>query len=155
MNFREASIQDLSQLKKIEQAIIEYERQFAKHLKEDPIEYYDLKNLIERDDAIVMLAVNSNEIIGTAYALIKKSAPYKLHKYYAYLGFMYVSPEFRGKGINGELIKELINWSKTKGVFEFQLDVYAENKSAIEAYKKSNFRPNLLNMRMNVQEKNN
>ncbi len=152
MTIREATIQDIKELKHIEQAIIQYERQFATDLKDDPIEYYDLEDLIHSKDASVIVAVIENNIIGSAYALIKTSKPFKFSKQYAYLGFMYVSPKFRGTGINGKIIDSLILWSKQKGVTEFQLDVYVENKSAIEAYTKKNFKPTLLNMRMTIND---
>lgn len=152
MEIREADIHDLEKLKQIEQAIILYERQFAHNLKADPIEYYNLKELMLSEHANVVVAVINNEIIGTAYALIKSSKPYQTTDQYAYLGFMYVSPDFRGKGINGLIIDALIHWSKQKGITEFQLDVYIDNKSAIDAYTKRNFKPNLLNMRMNIDD---
>jgi GNAT superfamily N-acetyltransferase len=60
---------------------------------------------------------------------------------------MYVEPEYRGKGINGTLIKKLISWAKSKNIHEIQLDVYAENDSALKAYEKLGFKPDLLKMR--------
>ena len=61
---------------------------------------------------------------------------------------MYVVPEHRGKGLNGGLIKELVQWAKDRDIHEVQLDVYAENQSAIKAYTKLGFKPDLLKMRL-------
>jgi ribosomal protein S18 acetylase RimI-like enzyme len=145
---REAVTDELKILQEFEQGVIQYERPFAPNLKEDPIVYYDIQNLIEREDAHVLVVVVDNKLVGSGYALIKKSAPYKNPDHYVYLGFMYISPEQRGNGLNGALIKELVQWAKYRDIHEVQLDVYAENKSAIKAYTKLGFKPHLLKMRL-------
>ncbi len=152
VNIREATIEDLPILKAFEQGIIQFERPFAPNLKDDPIQYYDLKALILREDAQVIVAVVDGEIIGSGYALIKESVCYKKPDKYAYLGFMYVSPKFRGQGINGKIIDSLTEWAKKKNLTELQLDVYAENEVAINAYRKRKFKPDLLKMRLSLEE---
>ncbi len=152
IKIREAKMGDLNTLKLFEQSVIQYERSFAPNLKEDPIQYYDLIDLIQRKDAHLIVATTNTEIIGSGYALIKNSKPYKKPEKYAYLGFMYVSPEFRGQGINGKIIDHLTDWAKQRGLRELQLDVYAENEIAINAYKKRKFKPDLLKMRLNLNQ---
>lgn len=149
---RKALIKDLPTLKLFEQEIIKYERPFAPNLKEDPITYYDLEDLINRKDAEVLIAEIDHEVIGSGYALIKNSAPYKKPDTYAYLGFMFVKPNHRGKGINGKLTKQLIAWANEQQISEIQLDVYADNVNAINAYKKIGFKADLLIMRLNTDD---
>ena len=150
LNFeiRTAVLQDLETLKKFEQDIIGYERPFAPNLKKDPIIYYDIKDLIVRADAEVLVVVVDKLLVGSGYALINKSPPYKDPEHYAYLGFMYVAPDHRGKGLNGALCTKLIDWAKDRNITEVQLDVYAQNKSALDAYTKIGFKPDLLKMRL-------
>jgi len=152
IQIREAEFNDIDKLKLFEQGVIQYERPFAPNLKDDPIVYYDLRNLMEREDARIAVACIDTEIVGSGYALIKDSRPYKQPEKFAYLGFMYVLPKYRGKGINGKIIDDLILWAKQKKLTEIQLDVYAENTSAINAYRKRNFKPDLLKMRLNTEE---
>ena len=64
---------------------------------------------------------------------------------------MYVIPEYRGKGINKKVLDYLIAWGKNKGFNEFQLTVYAQNESAIKAYKKSGFSFETITMRINLE----
>ncbi|MEO9870694.1 N-acetyltransferase family protein [Ekhidna sp.] len=152
LEIREALLEDLQILKTFEQGIIQFERPFASNLKKDPVEYYDLKELILRHDAHVLVATIEGEIVGSGYALIKNSKPYFDPEQYVYLGFMFVSPQHRGKGINGEITERLVGWAKSKNLFEIQLDVYAENESALSAYKKMGFKPDLLKMRLVIPE---
>jgi ribosomal protein S18 acetylase RimI-like enzyme len=149
---REAVIEDLQILKIFEQEIIQFERPFASNIKKDPVTYYDLKELILRKDAQVLVAIIEKEIVGSGYALIKKSEPYFEPEQYVYLGCMFVSPQHRGKGINGKITGVLIEWAKSKNLSEIQLDVYAANESATKAYKKIGFKPDLLKMRLNIKE---
>jgi len=152
IKIREAKRDDLNTLKLFEQAIISYERPFAPNLKEDPITYYDLGNLIERKDADIVVATIDSEIVGSGYSLIKNSKPYIKPEQYAYLGFMYVLPKYRGKEINKMIIERLINKAKERNMTEIQLDVYAENESALKAYTKIGFKPDILKMRLNTEE---
>ena len=64
---------------------------------------------------------------------------------------MYVIPKFRGYGLNGKIIDHLIDWAKTRNLSEIQLDVYAENESAVNAYKKRGFNADVLKMRINTE----
>lgn len=149
---REALLEELPILKIFEQEIIQFERPFASNLKKDPVVYYDLKELILRKDAHVLVAIIDEEIVGSGYALIKNSKPYFGPEQYVYLGFMFVLPQHRGKGINGKITERLIEWAKSKNLSEIQLDVYAENDSALNAYKKAGFKPDLLKMRLVIPE---
>ena len=152
LHIRKAEIKDLNTLKEFEQEIIKFERPFDPNLKQDPITYYDLSELIQREDAQVVVATIDGELVGSGYALIKNSMPYKKPTQYAYFGFMYVSPEFRGNRINGKVVESLLDWAKEKKITEIQLDVYAENKIALNAYAKIGFQPDLLKMRLNLEE---
>ncbi len=152
LNIREAILDDLPTLKAFEQEIIRYERPFAPNLKKDPISYYDIKGLIQRDDAHVLVATDRNRIIASGYALVKNSKPYFQPGQYAYLGFMFVAPDYRGQGINGTINQNLITWAKKRGLSEIQLEVYASNDSAIRAYLKMGFQPDILKMRLNTEE---
>lgn len=63
---------------------------------------------------------------------------------------MYVEPEFRGQGINTLVLDYLKDWSKTKKVSYFSLDVYADNEVAIKSYEKVGFKSSLLEMTMSL-----
>ena len=56
--------------------------------------------------------------------------------------------DHRGKGLNGALCTKLIDWAKNRNISDIQLDVYAQNKSALDAYAKIGFKPDLLKMRL-------
>jgi GNAT superfamily N-acetyltransferase len=55
----------------------------------------------------VVVAEAGNKIIASGYARIDRSRPFLRHSSHAYLGFMYVLPEYRGQGINKRIIDAL------------------------------------------------
>ena len=150
IKIRPAEIDELERLKEIEQLIIQAEHDFERNFRDGEIFYYDLEALINSNDAIVLVAESEGEIIATGYAKIKPSLDYLLDDIHAYLGFMFVEPEFRGKGVIQDIIRELISWSKLKGMTVVCLEVLNKNDSAIKAYKQLGFEKNLVEMRLDL-----
>jgi len=152
---RPATVGDLNTLLEFEQGIVEAERPFDKTLASGVIHYYDLKEMIGSSQAEVMVAEVNAEIIGSGFARIEKSKSYLAHSHHAYLGFMYVRPEFRGKGVNKKIIDALKAWAKKKNILELRLEVYHQNTSAIRAYEKLGFNKNLIEMRLDLNDSHN
>lgn len=149
---RKAKTQDLPTLYEFEQGVITAERPFDPFLKDNPISYYDIKDLIESQLSEVIIAETDEKIIGVGYVQIRESKPYWKEKHFGYLGFMYVHPRFRGKGVNKIIIDHLKDWARSKNVTELRLDVYAENTKAIRAYEKAGFKEHMLEMRLNLDD---
>jgi GNAT superfamily N-acetyltransferase len=147
---RKATSPDLEILLTFEQGIIETERPFDVTLKKGRISYYDLREIIAQDDAEIAVAELNGVIIASGYATIENSKPYLRHEKHAHLGFMFVSPLHRGKGINRLVIEFLKQWAVSKNIHELRLDVYFENTSAIHAYEKIGFSKHMIEMRMSI-----
>ena len=147
---RDAVLEDLPTLKEFEQEIIRAERPFDPTIRPDPINYYDLADYVAREDVKVVVAEVQGKLVASGYALRKKARHYLDHEDYAYLGYMYTKPEFRGKGIIQKLIEILKQWAKSQGLVEVRLTVYHENLPAIKAYEKSGFKSHLNEMRIRL-----
>ncbi|RTE52658.1 GNAT family N-acetyltransferase [Arenibacter aquaticus] len=147
---RKATLTDLMTLKSFEQEIIRAERPYDPTLDEHPISYYDLRELILSNSAIVMVAEINARLIGSGYGQIREAKSYLIHESYAYLGFMYTHPGYRGKGVNKAIVEALKDWSKSKGLTEIRLTVYKDNTKAIKAYEKAGFREHIVEMRTEV-----
>ncbi len=145
---RTATLGDLDLLLEFEQAIIEAERPFDDTIRTGAnVRYYDLRDLISSSDSEVVIAELGSEMIGSGYARIEVSEAYLKHAEHSYLGFMYVVPQYRGKGVNRKIIDALESWSRAQGVTEMQLEVYADNAIAIKAYEKSGYSSVIVTMR--------
>ena len=152
IKIRKASLLDLKQLLYFEQDLIKSERPFDPTLNPGPINYYDLKTMLTSPLAEVVVAESDNKIIASGYARIDKSKPFLKHSHHAYLGFMYVVPEYRGQGINKKIMDVLKDWAVSQNITEFSLEVYYDNASAIKAYEKIGFSRYILEMRYNLDD---
>jgi ribosomal protein S18 acetylase RimI-like enzyme len=148
---RPATHKDLPALLQFEQGVIDTERAFDPTLKSGHTQYYDLPYMIEATHIKLLVAVHNGNIVGSGYARIEAAKPYLQHSQHAYLGFMYVLPEYRGKGVNKAIISALENWALETGVTEMRLEVYTENAPAIKAYEKAGFLKHMLQMRKAVK----
>lgn len=151
MHVRTALLSDLADLLTFEQGIITAERPFDPTLKPGEIHYYDLAELINSENSEVIVAEVEGKLVGSGYAKTLTAKPYLQHEKYAYLGFMYVLPEYRGQGVNQAIVSELLAWAKNRGLSEVRLEVYDENISAKKAYEKVGFRGHMLEMRLAVE----
>lgn len=155
IKIRKASMVDLGQLLAFEQDLIKMERPFDPTIKPNPVNYYDLKSMLTSPLAEVVVAETGDKIIASGYARIDRSKPFLKHSNHAYLGFMYVLPEYRGQGINKRIIDALKNWAAIQNITEFSLEVYYDNVSAIKAYEKIGFSKYILEMRFNLDDERN
>ncbi|NOZ48401.1 MAG: GNAT family N-acetyltransferase [Chlorobi bacterium] len=149
---RKATLEDLPTLLKFEQGIIETERPMDPTIKDGDINYYDITELITSDDSEIYVVELDGEIVASGYAQIKNDRYYLKHQKQGYLGFMFVSEEHRGKGLNKLIIKALIEWCKYRNIHEIRLNVYDKNPSAIKAYEKVGFSKHMINMRLNLHQ---
>lgn len=147
---RQAAFADLHILRLFEQGVIQAERPFDITLANDPIQYYDIDTMITAPHIELVVAEVDNEVVASGYARIEDAQPYLRHKQYAYLGFMYVVPGHRGRGINQKIVDALKQWTKDQGITEMRLEVYCDNLPAIRAYEKIGFEQLLITMRSSI-----
>ena len=104
--------------------------------------------MIGADDVQILVAECDGKLVGSGYARIEPAKDYLKYRRYAYLGFMYVRPQFRGRGVNKMIVEGLKQWCLEKYINEMRLEVYGENLPAVKAYEKAGFKRILTWMRM-------
>ena len=149
MNFtiRKAELTDMPTLLQFEQGVVEAERPFTPRMKAGPAEYYDMQELITAPHIYLAVAELDGKLIGSGYARIETAKHYLNHAQQAYLGFMYVLPQYRGKGVNARILSELEAWAANQNVSELRLEVYHQNIIALKAYEKAGFEGYMLQVR--------
>lgn len=151
IHIRPATTADLPTLLQFEQGVITAERPMDPTIKEGPINYYDIPAMIASPNIQLLVAELDGHPIASGYARIETGRHYLKHTHHAYLGFMYVDPTHRGKGVNQLIIDSLRQWARTRNITELRLDVYSVNEPAIRAYEKAGFHHHLVQMRSPVQ----
>lgn len=148
---RKAIPADLDTLLIFEQGVIHAERPFDPTLKREHVRYYDIEKMMAATGVELVVAELNGELIGSGYARIENAKPYLKHHQYAYLGFMYVVPAYRGMGINKRIINTLETWAASQNITELRLDVYYANDAAVKAYEKSGFNNHMIAMRKGLK----
>ena len=151
IKYRKARLEDLPVLYEFEQQIIVTERPFDPTLKPGHINYYDLKAKILEKTSEVIVGMSGDEVISSGYASIKTPEPYLDFDRYAYMGFMYVRAEYRGKGVIRRLIVKLEEWALSQNINEVRLEVYDDNAAALRAYEKAGFKRHMVEMRRRIK----
>ncbi len=148
LTIRQATSADLPTLLEFEQGVVIAERPFNSKIKDGTVHYYDLAALLVSDLSMVLVAEVDGVVIGCGHATIKESDHFLAHEHDSYLGLMYVEPEYRGQGVVQQIMRNLLDWSRGRGVHDFYLDVYADNDAAVRAYEKFGFKSSQIEMKM-------
>ena len=150
ITIRTAKHEDLPSLLEFEQGVIAAERPFCSDMQDEKFHYYDIAELLAREQAHVVVAeVEDNDkkqLVAAGYADIREARHYYTYDKISYLGFMYVSPQWRGQGLNKLIMNALFDWSHKQGLEHFVLDVFSDNEPAKKAYEKVGFKAHLTEM---------
>jgi ribosomal protein S18 acetylase RimI-like enzyme len=148
---RKAALKDLATLNRFQQGIVDAERVFDSTIKDGAVQYYDIASMLADDEIHFVVAEAGMRVVGCGYARIEAAKHYLKHPVHAYLGLMYVDPEYRGRAVNLAVIAALKNWSVSRGVTEMRLEAYRDNLAAIKAYEKAGFVPWVIDMRLDLR----
>ena len=148
---RKATQKDLPVLMEFMNGLVEAERPMDPTIKDGPVVYYDLSEIMTNEESDLFVVEINNELVASGYAKIKDDRHYLKHKKQGYLGFMFVPKQHRGKQLNKLIIDALLKWCKSRNIFEIRLDVYDDNISAINAYMKVGFKKHMINMRLDIE----
>jgi RimJ/RimL family protein N-acetyltransferase len=148
--FRPATTEDIGALRQFEQGIVSAERPYDPTLRPEGVQYYDIEAMLRADNVRFIVAERGERLLGCGFARVDSAKPYLNHARQAYLGLMYVDPDFRGQSINGAIVERLKQWCRDQGVTELRLDVYSDNSVALGAYEKAGFRRHMIEMRLQL-----
>jgi GNAT superfamily N-acetyltransferase len=109
-----------------------------------------LKKNIYSKNALVLVLVDKNKVVGYSLNLIKQNIPvFKVEKLGEFSD-LYIKKEYRGKGIASKFKEETIKWFKSKGIKHASIMVWPQNKFAYNIYKKWGFIDQHLEMRLKL-----
>ncbi|WP_262365325.1 GNAT family N-acetyltransferase [Halobacillus karajensis] len=102
-------------------------------LEEVEIKYFDL---YKRKKATHFVIENNNEIIACAGAFIKEDLPYCFYKQseYGFIGDVYVTNNFRRKGLAQGLTHKTLEWFSTKNIQTVRLLASEDAKELYKAF---------------------
>ena len=99
------------------------------------------------DQAIFIVLSEEKITIGLA-ALYRSSTDQKSGE----MAQVWISPEYRRRGIGKELLDKVIHWGKENGIADFEARIMEGNEQAIAFYKKNNFTETGIEVQNNIKE---
>ena len=120
----------------------ETEQQFEPLLvfsQEEATERYTQE--LENPNALLLVAEDTNAVVGYLYAHADRIEYFNTEKRECEIEVVYVSEEYRRKGVAQELVEACIAWAKTKNVFRIKAGAYTQNIASQQAFNKYGFKP--------------
>ena len=147
LNIRQACIEDISVIKKLQFQLYEYHQANLPDdfLSPEEIEQkIDLHKIIESEKSIFLIAESNEQLVGYIFGELwdRKSWTLKQRKI-ASIEQIIVEPNFRSQGVGLKLIEAFEDNAISKGGEELWLEVYSFNESALSLYRKAGIEPKI------------
>jgi len=110
-----------------------------------------LRTLINRDDAIAIVARERLDVVGYAVGRITTLPSFFEHRYRGYIHDVFVKPEHRRRGIGRQLVEEILRWLELRSVTLVELTV-AANNDAIPFWERLGFRVYMHQMKRDLPD---
>jgi len=110
-----------------------------------------LRTLMGRDDAIAVVAKDGARIIGYAIGRITALPPFFEHRYRGYIHDVYVRDGYRRRGIGRQMVQQILDWLRHRGVHLVELTV-AANNDAVRFWERLGFHTYMHQMKLELRE---
>ncbi|MCW2758902.1 MAG: GCN5-related N-acetyltransferase, partial [Nocardioidaceae bacterium] len=102
-------------------------------------------DLIDDPDALVLVAVAGNAVVGHLVGTLSPPSPMWLASR-AELVSTHVDSTQRGLGIGGRLVAEFRSWAASRGAARVEVSAYAANDGALRFYRRHGFVPHTVDL---------
>ncbi len=111
-----------------------------KRKREAPRLFADsIRKRIHSRNGTVIVAEESNELVGYGVISLRKDPPVYVENTNAYISDLFVVKAWRGRGVSSKLKEELLAWARRKGERNISLNVFLANRHARSIYERWGF----------------
>ena len=140
MIIRKAKKEDAKELNWLLTLLIRDEKQYDDSINEEFVVTNMYENYIEDTNRYIIVAEDNNKIVGYLYGYLKDN-DITVTKKSSLIDALFITLEYRHKGIANQLINEFKNWSKNNNVDTIEIGVCSQNIKARNLYLKHRFKP--------------
>lgn len=152
ISLRQATVEDVSILQKLNQEVFVEDFQYDNDLDMDWAMGEKGKNYftkaVSSNESACFVAEIDNKAVGYL-SIGYKRTPFRKNRYLE-VENIGVSPEFRSQGIGAELIKKARDWGREHGFSRLFVNSYFNNSRAVEFYKRNGFAEIDLGLEMEI-----
>ena len=116
--------------------------------KETKYSKEEIKDIMESNDKGIFVAVNtSDEVVGyTFFEIHIPTSDQLVHNKTLYIDDLCIDENYRGNGIGTKLYENALKYAKEIGCYNLTLNVWYDNKNALNFYKKIGLTPQKIEM---------
>lgn len=154
ITIRKANLKDLNEIVRLNFDLFKKEyKDFDKSLNlewsnREGKEYF--KDRVCQKNGFAWVAEDGKKIVGYLCGGICDRKDYRKKAKYAELENMFISNQYRNQGLGGKLARFFIKWCKENKVNYISVTASAQNKQAIEFYRKLGFEDYDLTLEMKI-----
>lgn len=102
----------------------------------------DFEQLLERPRSVAFVAEIGDSLAGFIAGNIERNLPDRLPEEHATVGYLWVEPGFRRRGLAKKLFEEVAGWARTQeGISHFEMAVLSADSGAAEFWRSIGFTP--------------
>lgn len=140
MQIRKANSGDISQIEELLYQVHKIHADVRPDLFRKGSKKYsssELERILNAENTPVFVAVDNEVVMGYIFCVLQESCKEMLMNIKTlYIDDFCVSKKFRGREVGTELYNYAVDYAKTKECYHVTLNVWADNMSAVNFYKK-------------------
>lgn len=154
VKIRKASLKDLEIIYNLNIDLAKHELRFDQIRKRPQKKkryrygYKNLREKLKKRDYRFFVVEDEGKTVGFIEGCIRKTPSFYKYSRKGEVGPIFVKKEYRNKGVGKKLVKEMLNWFKSKNIKWIQLTTHAKNINSIKFWKKLGFKE--YSIRMNL-----
>jgi ribosomal protein S18 acetylase RimI-like enzyme len=99
-----------------------------------------LREMLEREVAIILVAVDNGRVVGYSCALVRKPSLTRKQDRYGDIPDIMVTAEYRRRGIGERMLKMILKWFESKNIDRIELNIAAQNSISTSFWEKQGFK---------------
>ena len=146
MNIRLGTIEDLPEVQRLNQALVNYEREFVLHGQSINADWayqpegvaHFTKYLKPEPNVAVFIAEAGGTVAGYLAASCSVS-PHRNQNPVADIETMFVSESHRGQGLGTKLVNAFTDWAREQGAIHHEVMAWSGNRRTLSFYRRHGF----------------
>ncbi len=121
--------------------LAENRERYVRYLRED----------LASEDRAVFVAIDGGEAVGIITGRIHTTLPIRVHREQGNISNLFVASHYRGRGVAGKLVEELLRWFRGKAIADVYLGVHCGNAPALKTFRKLGFQDYLIEFKKDIE----
>ncbi|NQZ84734.1 MAG: GNAT family N-acetyltransferase [Nanoarchaeales archaeon] len=143
-----AKMKNLEIIEEFNNQYVDFCRELDPTIKKEKVEYHNIKKCLKQKGGQFLVIEVDKQIVGCCFAEIRKHYDWSINEKVGEIHFMFVKKKFRGNQLAVKLIQSCMDWFDENRIKEIRIGAYANNKHALDLYRKFGFKEYAINLKI-------